>query len=61
MDQGQQPRELKTAKQPYEKPTLRKHNEIVENTTNFSVGGPPVPGPPAGAQASPTVPAATVF
>lgn len=48
-------------KKKYSKPSIRKHNEIVENTTNFSVGGPPMPGPPAGAVASPTVPAATVF
>jgi hypothetical protein len=45
-------------KKKYNKPTLKKHNEIIQNTKDFSAAGP---GVPAGAQASPTVPGAVVF
>lgn len=58
-DMTSQPCDVK--KKPYRTPSLKRHNDIIINTTGYSVQGPPTPGPPVGAQSSPTVPAATVF
>lgn len=44
-------------KKPYQTPTLERMNEKARVVS----GMPPVPGPPAGATASPIAPGATVF
>ncbi len=48
-------------KRAYQRPTLKRHNDIASTTEGFSVGGPPVGGPSGGATASPVVPGAVVF
>ncbi len=48
-------------RKPYQKPQLKKHNDVVKSVQGFSGMVGPTGPPPAAAQSSPVAPAATVF